>query len=221
MISMNARTLIAMLLAASAAATSGCLVDNNASVVLAAACFPPTPNPDGSCSYPAACDSVMLGNLWVDTTYAPTGGTLYWPVQVNNQRPDNGAREGGTTTSTAYVTGYKLKYFSATVALPETTVIWSTQSVPPVGSTVVIVPVIPAGVATLLSASAGLLAEVRVEIRAKGHYGDGSNFETGPFSMVVNVVNGAGSGVACVDPATPTPIGVCPQPGQSGVLLCK
>ena len=87
---MNARTLIALLLAAAA---TGC-VDNNASVRISAACFPPTPNDDGSCSYPSTCDSVMLDNLWVDPSYAPTGGTLVWPFQVDNQRPDNATSDG-------------------------------------------------------------------------------------------------------------------------------
>jgi hypothetical protein len=213
---MNARILIVLLLAVA----TGC-VDNNASVAISAACFPPTPNADGSCSYPASCATVMLGNLWVDTTYAATGGTLVWPFQVDNQRPSNGTSDGATNTATAYITGYKFKYISSTVSIPDATVIWTTQTVKPVGSRVVAIPVIPSAVATLLAGGAGLLAEVRAEIRATGHYGDGQTFETGPFSVVVNVENGTGAGGTCADPTTPTLIGACPQLGQSAVLLCK
>jgi hypothetical protein len=214
---MNARTLIALLLAAAAA---GC-VDNNGSVRISSACFPPTPNDDGSCSYPAACESVMMGNLWVDTTYVPTGGTLYWPFQADNQRPDNGARDGGTNTATAFITGFKISYTSAVVSLPDANLDDTTRTVEAQGSTVLSIPVIPAGIAALLSANPGLLAQVRAEIRAKGHYGDGQDFETGPFSVVVNVENGGWLGVSCPDPAAPNPIGMCPQPGQTGVVLCK
>ncbi len=213
---MNARTLIVLLLAAA----TGC-VDNNASITISAACFPPTPNDDGSCSYPAACDSVMLGNLWVDTTYVPSGGTLVWPFQLDNQRPSNATADGSTNTATAYVTGYKFKYSSSTVSIPDASVIWTTQTVQAAGTRVVAIPVIPSAVATLLSGSPGMLAEVSVEIRATGHYGDGQIFETGPFSVVVNVENGAGAGGFCADPATPTLIGACPQLGQTSVVLCK
>lgn len=213
---MNARTLIVLLLAAA----TGC-IDNNASLNISAACFPPTPNTDGSCSYPAACASVMLGNLWVDTTYVPSGGTLVWPFQLDNQRPSNATPDGATNTATAYVTGYKLKYYSGTVSIPDLSVIWTTQTVKSGGSRVVAIPVIPPAVATMLSGAAGLVAEVRVEIRATGKYGDGQTFETGPFSVVVNVENGAGAGGSCIDPATPTLIGACPQLGQSAVILCK
>jgi hypothetical protein len=74
-------------------------------------------------------------------------------------------------------------------------------------------------VATVLSTLAAS-TQVRVEIRAVGHYGDDTTFETGPFSMVINVENGRGSGVGgCTAPAVV--VGACPQPGQSNVQLCK
>jgi hypothetical protein len=215
---MNTRTLLVLLLAAA----TGC-VDNNASVRLSAACFPPTPNDDGSCSYPAKCDSVMMGNLWVDTTYTLTGGTLYWPFQADNLRPNNGTRDGGTNTATAFITGYKISYTSSSVSLPDVTLDDTTRTVEAQGSTVLSIPVIPASVATLLAGNIDPLftAELRAEIRATGHYADGQTIETGPFSVVVNVVNGFGAGGSCPDPASPVLIGVCPQPGQSGVSLCK
>jgi hypothetical protein len=75
-------------------------------------------------------------------------------------------------------------------------------------------------VATLLGATAGLLAEVRAEIRATGHYGDGTTFETGPFSVQVNVVNGGWLGATCADPLQHV-TGYCPQPGQSSIFACK
>lgn len=210
---MNARTLIVLLVAAA----TGC-VDNNASVNISAACFPPTPNEDGSCSYPAACASVMLGNLWVDTTYADS---LVWPFQIDNQRPSNATADGATNTATAYVTGYKFKYFSSTVSIPDLSVIWTTQTVKSGGTRVVAIPVIPPALATLLSVPDNRKEEIRVEIRATGKYGDGQTFETGPFSVVVNIENGRGPGGSCADPATPTLIGACPQLGQSAVILCK
>jgi hypothetical protein len=216
---MNARTLIALLLAASAA---GC-ADNNGSVRISQACFPPTPNDDGSCSYPAAaCDSVWMGNPWVNATYGATQGTLEWPLQADNLRPNNAAREGGVNTATAFITGYKISYASASVSIPDVSFDTSQRTVEAAGSTVLSVQVIPPGVAALLAAiPAATVALVRAEIRATGHYADATTFETAPFAMVVEVRNNYGAGVGCLDPALPNLVGVCPQPGQSAIPLCK
>jgi hypothetical protein len=214
---MNARTLIALLLAATAA---GCAVENNYSVVISSVCYPPTPTTSG-CSYPATCSATLVGNPWVDTTYALTGGTLYLPFQIDNQRPDNAAgREGGVNTADARVTGFKLKYFSNVVAIPALSVDWTTLTVPSIGSAVTLIPVVPLAVAAQLAASPGLRTDIRVEIRATGTYNDGQKFESGPFSMVVDVLNGVGSGVFCPT-TTPTLVGVCPQAGQTAVPLCQ
>ena len=213
---MNARTLAALLLVAAA----GCTVDNNASLRISAACFPPAPSDDGTCSYPATCDSKMLDNLWVDTTYAPTLGTLFWPFQVDNLRPDNGDRDGGTNTAVAFITGYKISYTSSIVSIPSVTLDYTTQTVEAAGSAVIAIPVIPPSVATSLAVNPLLLADVRAEIRATGHYADGQTFETGPFSVVVVVVNGRGAGGGCTD-VTQSVVAACPQLGQSAVPLCK
>jgi hypothetical protein len=213
---MNARTLIALLLAAAA---SGC-VDNNASIRISAGCFPPEPNDDGSCSYPSTCDSVMLDNLWVDPSWAPTGGTLYWPFQADNQRPPNGNTDGRTNTASAFITGFKIAYFSSSISLPTIEIEDTTRLVEAASSQVLSIPVVPASVATQLIGIPGGLAELRAEIRATGHYGDDQPFETGPFSVVVEVANGSWVGVTCADPAQSV-VGYCPQPGQTSISLCK
>jgi hypothetical protein len=213
---MTARTLAALLLLAAA---TGC-VDNNASLRISAACFPPAPNDDGSCSYPSTCDSTMLDNLWVDTTYTPTLGTLFWPFQVDNLRPDNSGRDGGTNTAVAFITGYKISYSSSTVSIPDVTLDYTTQTVNANSSAVIAIPVIPPSVSTPLAVNPVLLADVRAEIRATGHYADGQTFETGPFSVVVVVVNGRGAGAGCTD-VTQSVVAACPQLGQSAIPLCK
>jgi hypothetical protein len=119
---MNARNLAPLLLVA---ALAGC-VDNNASVRLSRTCAPPAPAA-GVCAYTATCDAVWMDNLWVDTAYvgvppSPLDGTLYWPFQADNQRADNTGRDGGTNTATAFITGYKITYHSATIAVPDVTI---------------------------------------------------------------------------------------------------
>jgi hypothetical protein len=214
---MNARALIALLLAAAA---GGCTVDNNASVRISAACFPPTPNDDGSCSYPSTCDSVMLDNLWVDPSWAPTGGTLVWPFQVDNQRPDNSNNDGRTNTATAFITGFKIAYTSSAISLPEVTIDYTTRTIESESAQVLSIPVVPLSVATQLTAIPGGFGTMRAEIRATGHYGDGTSIETGPFSVVVVVQNGGWTGGTCTD-ATQSVVGYCPQEGQTGLPLCK
>jgi hypothetical protein len=212
---MNARTLIALLLAA---AGTGC-VDNNASVVISSACFPPAPSDTGSCVYAATCDAVWLGNVSVDATFTPAGRPpLVWPMQLENHRPDNAARDGGTSTATAAVTGFKLKIVSGPVSIPEISVPWTQQSILPLGTTVLIVPILPAATKTLLMALPNP-TQIVVEVKATGEYGDGSSFETGPFSMVVDVRNGGYVLPTCVAPAAY--VASCPQEGQSGIPLCK
>jgi hypothetical protein len=217
---MNARNLAPLLLVA---ALAGC-VDNNASVRLSGTCSPPAPAA-GVCAYSATCDSVWMDNLWVDTAYvglhpSPLDGTLYWPFQADNQRTNNSGRDGGTNTATAFITGYKITYHSATIAIPKVTIEDSTRTIEPGASAVVSIPVIPVSVATLLAIDPILKGTVRAEIQATGTFGDGSSFETGPYSVVVDINNGAGVGYGC-PLATPTLVGVCPKAGQSGVPACE
>jgi hypothetical protein len=141
-------------------------------------------------------------------------------MQVDNQRPSNATPDGATNTATAFITGFKIAYTSSTVSIPEVTVADTTRTIPSGGSTVLTVPVIPTTVATLLAGTSGLLADIRAEIRATGHYGDGTTFETGPFSVQVTSRNGGWSGATCADPLQVV-TGYCPQPGQSAVYACK
>jgi hypothetical protein len=212
---MNARTLIVLLLAAA----TGC-IDNNASVRISAACFPPKPNDDGSCSYPVKCDSVMMGNLAVDPSYVMTGGTLYWPFQADNQRSSNANTDGATNTATAFITAFKIAYFSSSISLPTITIEDTTRMVEAAGTQVLSIPVVPPSVALQLTGIPGGVGQLRAEIRATGHYGDGQTFETGPFSVVVEVVVGGWAPATCTDPAQ-TVVGYCPQPGQTSISLCK
>ncbi len=219
---MNVRTIAALLVLAAA----GCTVDNNASVRIANTCAPPAPA-GGVCTYSATCDSVWMSNLWVDTSYVslspdPRDGTLEWPFEFENQREANSDRAGGTNTATAFVTGYKIHYVTligpAGTAIPDVKVEDSSRTVEPGGSTVINIPVIPRSVATLLGGG-GLLATVRAEIRAIGAYADGQEFETGPYSVVVDIVNGRGIGYGC--PAATPSLSACPKLGQSAMTTCE
>lgn len=215
---MNSRTIA--ILAALAAA--GC-VPNDASVRLFALCFPPTPSESGGCSYPATCGSLLLGGLEFDVSSTASDGPLIWPIQVDNQRTSNADRSGGTETAIAWIEGYRISYTSAVVSIPDVDIGISRHPVNPGGSSVVIAPVVPRNVGTLLSelAPAGKSA-ITAELKAYGKYGDGSSFETGPFQVQVTACKGACTNLlpVCPDPTKPVYVGSCPQAQQTSVDLC-
>jgi hypothetical protein len=214
---MTARLTVIACLAA--AALTGC-IDNDASVRLFGLCFPPTPTTAG-CAYPATCDSLLLGDLTVDLGF--TGGTFVLPVQVDNQRPSNAARDGGTETATAWIEEYKVTYATSNGAVADITFpAPARHPVEAAGSTVVVVPFVPAirGGDMLALIPAGGVLDVSAELRARGHYGDETSFETGPFKITFTVTDGTYGGFACADP-TQSFLGACPQEGQTAVYACQ
>lgn len=224
---MNARTFTA--LAAAAALATGC-IDNDASIRVFGLCTPPTPA-DGGCLYPAACETLALGRLVADVASTSFRGPLIWPVQIDNQRASNADRAGGTETAYANIEGYKISYGSATLVVPEQDVPAQPgpQTIDPGGSTVVLIPIITRTAGTIMSAqvAAGTPQELAAEIRVYGRYGDGSSFETGPFTVQATVCNGCFPSVAtspasyCPTAAAPVVAGVCPQERQSAVVVCE
>ncbi len=215
---MTARLLF---VAALAAALAGC-ADHHDSVRLYAACSSPTPAASG-CTYASTCDAVLIGGLEVDL--AITGNTFYMPVQADNLRPSNADRPGGTETATAWVDRYAIHYDLGAIGSASATVPGgASQPIPPSGSTVLMIPVMDA---TIGAAIAGALTTTDpvltgIEITAKGHYGDGSSFEAGPFQLHVSVCNDGTATSCAFIPACAVgtfPAG-CPQLGQSGSATC-
>lgn len=223
---MNARTLT--ILAALAAAAAGC-VPNDASVRMFGLCSPPDPSDNGGCLYPAACEALALGRLLSDVASTSANGPLVWPVQIDNQRPSNAGRAGGVETAYANIHGYRIRYGSATLVVPEqdAPAIPAEHTIDPGGSAVVLVPIVTRAAGTVLAGQVGLgTVDISAEVRAYGQYGDGSSFETGPLTVQATLCNGCIPAYStspttyCSDPANPVLVGVCPQQRQSAVVLC-
>lgn len=223
---MNARLLT--ILAALAAAAAGC-VPNDASVRIFGMCTPPTPSATGGCLYSPKCDTMALGQLVSDVASTSFDGPLIWPVQIDNQRPSNKDRDGGVETAYARVKGFKIKYGSATVLAPSQDVALQPgpATIPPGGSTVLLVPVITKAAGVFLSGqvAGATTADVTAEVKVYGTYGDGSSFETEGFPVQATICNGCipDSSILnyCPDAAKPVLVGVCPQERQSAVVLCE
>jgi hypothetical protein len=217
---MTRKLLIPALAALALASVAGCGVQNRGSVQLTQLCFPPTPNSDGSCSVSATCDQVLAdGHLFVDL--ATSGGTLEYPIQVDNQREDNtDSASGRTNTNNATVERFDMKYEAPGFSLPSGSAS-QTASVPTSGSTVVVVSLIPASVgAALAAALPGGPTEVIVKVKGHGRYGDDTEFDTGEFAVPVAISKGLVGPYACAD-AEQTLVAVCPQQGQTATVLCE
>jgi hypothetical protein len=209
-------------IAALAAALAGC-IDSHDSVRLYAACSSPSPSATGGCTYGATCDAILIGGLEVDL--ALTGNTFYMPIQADNQRPSNSDRAGGTETATAWVDRYVVKYNLGALGAGSATIPGgASQPIPPAGSTVLMVPVFDAltggVIANALTTPAPVLTSI--EITAKGHYGDDSSFEAGPFLLNVTVCdNGTATSCASLPAcAAGTIPAACPQLGQTATPAC-
>lgn len=223
---MNAR----LLAIAGLVALAGCSVPNDASVRIYGMCYPPEPTDAGVCAYAATCGSLFLGGVAGDVSSTSIYGPLVWPIQVDNQRPSNKDRAGGVETATARIEGYRVSYttsgLSTIRSIPSVDVAISGHSVLPAGSTVVIAPVVPASVGTLLFGlmGDGAVLDFKAELKAFGHYGDGSKFETGAFQVVGKLGKRAipvpTSANACPDPTKPVYVGSCPQALQTSVVHC-
>jgi hypothetical protein len=199
------------------AALGGC-AESSSTVELTQLCFPPA-----DCTFQATCTQIWMGGR-LDVDLVSTGGTLYFPIQIENRRLKPTAT-GAVDVSSAVIEEYRLTYSSAGVTIPGT-VSRQTNTVPSEGSTVAMVALIPpAQGAALIGLLPPTSTEVLVHVKAAGHFADGTSFVSREYQVPVDVSHVGGFGHVCVDTSTtpPTltpPKSVCPQDGQSGTPNC-
>lgn len=213
------RRLLIPALACLVAGLAGCSRTSRDSVVLSALCFPPTPDTNGLCAFSSGtCSQVLAnGHLFVDLAVSP-GGTLEYPIQIDNLRVDNSDTSTGRTNSnTAFVEQFDMRYVSTGLSIPAASVN-AAHTVPTSGSTVAVVTLIPSSVAAALAPAlpAGG-AEALIEVKARGHYADGSDFDTAEFPVPVTITLGDPAVAAIFSCPTGTTSHSCPQIGQTAV----
>jgi hypothetical protein len=114
----------------------------------------------------------------------------------------------------------------------------TSSPIPPKGNTVALALIVPPSVGDYLNGLAGSLTPVvTIQLVAIGRYGDGSSFETGPFTVEVNTCRGC-IGLhdvaplydpicATTDPGPPVVVTpgsiefICPNDGQTAFYSCK
>jgi hypothetical protein len=192
---------------------TGCGRSNQASVEIGALCYPTE-----DCTFSSTCDKVLMtGTLWVDLTATPV---LVFPIQINNQRPNNAdIASGRVNTNNAVIDRFEMTYqvSGSTIAAATSA---QTILVPADGSTVAGVTLIPVGAASATLAGLPAGTVVSVQLKVHGSYQDGTEFDTGEHPIPVILQNGLFTGYACADPEQ-TVKSVCPNAGQTANVVCE
>jgi hypothetical protein len=215
---MSRRSLVSVLAVvpiALAAGAFGCTRSNLSTLEFGALC-----SPTDDCTFSDTCDLVnMSGRVWVDLQYT---SLLAYPIEVFNQRPNNQNVEAGVVnTNNATIDRFEMRYEADGATIPAATS-RQTVKVPADGNTVAMPFLIPAG----SSASAAMAALpagtiVIIELKARGTFDDGTEFETGEHPIPVELRNGQFLGYSCTD-TTQTVTSICPEnPGQSVNFVCE
>jgi hypothetical protein len=175
--------------------------ENDASIQIQDICVPPS-----GCSFSDKCDATVVVNPELDPAVA-TQMILFF--QVENQLANNSQKDTyRLNTNDAYLEHYQVAYSGA---LSGTTPWLSATGVVPANGTAVtgLMVVPPTALATLTSAVAWPdIAPATAKVKLRGHYRDGTEFETAEYPVNIDIASGA--------PAIPSPCGggpACPGDG--------
>jgi hypothetical protein len=187
-----------------------------------AICSPPDPDTtNGSCLYPATCDTVFAGTPVLDVLTAQVDFRL--PVQIDNALLDNSnPQDGRINTNDATIQSFEMTY--AGVALAP----WSVGAaitVPSDGSSGAVLRLIPVAYFPSLAPAGSANTNIVVNVRAHGVLASQDSFTTAWFKIPVAVCSGClASSFACTSPAV---LVTCPSaaapgepPGQTATLAC-
>jgi hypothetical protein len=220
----------AIVLALAAAGLISCRVNNNVSIEPFGVC---APQDDATkCVGSGKCDAWLTGQAhfypvlgFKSLTPVPTpiSNELVFFMEFKNQLPDNTDLSAGRpNTNDAYIEQYELSFAGGGFTIPDVTISTTAPPVPAGGTATPFVTFIPAETSQIISlqmAGAGLTEVlVDVNVKALGHYANGSKFETGGFKLPVIVHAGIFGGFGC--PQGEVLVAVCPNIGQTATIKC-
>jgi hypothetical protein len=215
---MKIRTLAA---AALALGLSACSAEFSP-VGIYAICSAPAPDTtNGSCLYPATCDTVFAGTPVLDATVAEVDFRL--PVQINNLLTDNSSTaDGRINTNDAYIQYFDMTYAGAPL---DPWTIAASITVPTNGSSGAVLRLIPVEYFPKVVPPGASTLSILVNVRARGVLASQSSFTTAWFQVPVSVCAGClASSFTC---ATGAVLASCPSakrfgapPGQTANLAC-
>jgi hypothetical protein len=180
---MKTRALFLALPLLALGALGGCR-DNSASLQIQAMCFP-----TDDCTFGSTCDNSFMGVATLDPTLGTTSAALTLIFQLENQVPDNEDLDlGRTNTNDAQVDEIQIEYDGP--AVPRQ-VMGANVWVPANGTTLIVIPVIPPGFNTQLTAYASPFGrEMTARVRLGGFWYHGDRFETAEFPVAVKICDG-------------------------------
>ncbi|MGC3997932.1 MAG: hypothetical protein QM767_10730 [Anaeromyxobacter sp.] len=231
---MKTSNLARILLVAVAAGAAGCTVEKVGTVDLTGVCT--WPDDATACAFSDGCDAYNLlrYQAYVNVT---DGVDTFWnellvPLELRNQVFDNADDTTGTNSNDAFVESWELSFSSPDLGggLGSTTYPAVVTRVPAGGNTAVsVATVVPytfmETISTAMTNAGVSGAMVRVDVRAKGHYGSGGSgraYESGTMQVWVELFNATWSGYGC-PVAGEVVVAVCPPNalGQTATVACE
>jgi hypothetical protein len=192
--------------------------DNDASVEIFAICAPP--DDAKKCGTSGSCSSLLASpRLFAYTSVGGVVNQLEAFIEFRNQLPDNTDLELGRLNTNDFIGEDYLLSFSGVAGLSDV-IFPANFTVPADSSSTPVVTLIPQVTMAQLSTAlaAGQTALVVVELRARGHLVDGSQIETGPYEVAVEVIDASYTPIGC------TTAGdvrfYCPNIGQTASTTC-
>ncbi len=202
-----------------ALATLGCAGQDDVSVQTQFVCAPAEDPMD--CAPDGECERFLTGQAFAYTTVGGFDNSLSFYFQIANQRPPNEDESAGSLNSAdALLTEYDLSFIWEGTVIGRGTVPIVNATIPAEGTITPFATVIPASVMNFIrtnwpSADPAILGEVN--IRFKGHFRGGGEFETGDFLLPVQIINADYSIPTCTAPDV---LVYCPNLGATGTTDC-
>lgn len=197
---------------------AGCR-DNDASVEIFAICAPP--DDAEACGTNGSCGALLASpRLEVFTSVGGVLNELQEFIEFRNQLPDNRDLDLGRVNTNDFIGEDFLLSFSGVAGLADV-IFPANFTVPADGSSTPVVTLIPQVTMAQLSTAlaANTTALVIVELRARGHLVDGSQVETGPYEVAVEVTDASFTPAGC--PTVGDVRFYCPNMGQTSSTTCK
>lgn len=216
------KTRLSVLACVLALASAGC-VDNDASIEILAICAPPEDaeqcrGTSGECEMYLASD-----RPWVYTRRSDgTLNRLEEFVQINNQLPNNADPDVFRANTNDFIAEEYVLEFKGANGVPKITHP-ANFAIPASSSFSPVIPIIPESAMTFISAAlpdSTMPRLVIAEITLRGRLVDGSEIETGVFSVAVDVFDAVFPGFGCPKP-TEIVTAVCPNDGQTASVTCE
>jgi hypothetical protein len=185
------------------------------------------------CSTSGKCELVLVGRPHVFTSADRLGGgtsanALHLWVEVDNNLPPNDNPDlYRVNTNDFTIEEYLLEFHAPGISIPSKVEPAGSLTIRAESSQTPLIPVIPADRLAVIAAAlpntvppaAPSQRIVGVDVTVRGRLQDGTDYETAPFRIDVDVIDAVGGLPGCAK-ATEVVVAVCPNEGQTATYAC-